>query len=208
MKKWKCNVCGYIHTGDEPPDKCPVCGADRSEFVEIEETIGSEKTHEPTEGAPKAVSESSGSSGVYDFAIAQILKHHLHPVSVHIPNGVIPVSVLFVFLAVIFNFSNLMQAAVFNLVVVVLTIPVVIFSGYVEWKNKYGGKMTPYFMIKIICAIIITFAAVILVVWYMLNPDVNNSSSSSRWLYLFINVIMVSAATVAGFIGGKLVFKE
>ena len=35
MRKWKCTVCGYIHTGDEPPEICPVCGADRSKFIEI-----------------------------------------------------------------------------------------------------------------------------------------------------------------------------
>jgi rubrerythrin len=23
--KWKCNVCGYIHEGTEPPQKCPSC---------------------------------------------------------------------------------------------------------------------------------------------------------------------------------------
>jgi len=22
MKKWVCSVCGYVHTGDEPPEKC------------------------------------------------------------------------------------------------------------------------------------------------------------------------------------------
>ena len=25
MKKWKCKVCGYIHQGDTPPEKCPIC---------------------------------------------------------------------------------------------------------------------------------------------------------------------------------------
>ena len=35
MKKWRCTVCGYIHNGDEPPEKCPVCGADKSLFEEI-----------------------------------------------------------------------------------------------------------------------------------------------------------------------------
>ncbi|MFH1510146.1 MAG: rubrerythrin family protein, partial [Candidatus Woesearchaeota archaeon] len=24
--KWKCSKCGYIHTGKEPPAKCPSCG--------------------------------------------------------------------------------------------------------------------------------------------------------------------------------------
>ncbi len=34
MKKWKCGVCGYIHTGNEAPDACPVCYAPKSKFLE------------------------------------------------------------------------------------------------------------------------------------------------------------------------------
>jgi thiamine pyrophosphate-dependent acetolactate synthase large subunit-like protein/rubredoxin len=29
---WKCNVCGYVHEGDEPPATCPVCGVPASGF--------------------------------------------------------------------------------------------------------------------------------------------------------------------------------
>lgn len=36
-KKFKCTVCGYIHTGTTAPDKCPVCGAPASAFVEFVE---------------------------------------------------------------------------------------------------------------------------------------------------------------------------
>lgn len=25
MKKWRCTTCGHIHTGDTPPEQCPVC---------------------------------------------------------------------------------------------------------------------------------------------------------------------------------------
>lgn len=35
--KWKCTVCGYIHEGDAPPEKCPICGADSTFFVRLEE---------------------------------------------------------------------------------------------------------------------------------------------------------------------------
>lgn len=35
--KWRCLICGYIHEGDKPPEKCPVCGADSSKFVRVEE---------------------------------------------------------------------------------------------------------------------------------------------------------------------------
>ncbi|MDH3974550.1 MAG: NADH peroxidase [Deltaproteobacteria bacterium] len=34
MKKWVCTICGYIHEGDTPPDKCPQCGAGANKFEE------------------------------------------------------------------------------------------------------------------------------------------------------------------------------
>ncbi|MDR2658423.1 MAG: NADH peroxidase [Spirochaetaceae bacterium] len=34
MKKWICMVCGYVHTGDKPPEFCPTCKAPASKFKE------------------------------------------------------------------------------------------------------------------------------------------------------------------------------
>ena len=34
MKKWVCPVCGYVHEGDVPPEKCPQCGVPGSKFTE------------------------------------------------------------------------------------------------------------------------------------------------------------------------------
>src|SRR5512137_290813 len=47
-KAWVCGVCGYVHEGDAPPDKCPVCGVDADLFSE----------RAPVE-APGAVSDGS-----------------------------------------------------------------------------------------------------------------------------------------------------
>ena len=30
-----CPICGYTYMGDDPPDKCPVCGAPKSMFVKF-----------------------------------------------------------------------------------------------------------------------------------------------------------------------------
>lgn len=35
VTKWKCQVCGYIHEGPEPPDECPVCGAPKERFEPV-----------------------------------------------------------------------------------------------------------------------------------------------------------------------------
>lgn len=31
--KYVCQVCGYVHEGDEPPEKCPQCNAPASKFT-------------------------------------------------------------------------------------------------------------------------------------------------------------------------------
>lgn len=30
--KWVCEVCGYVHTGETPPEKCPLCGVPKERF--------------------------------------------------------------------------------------------------------------------------------------------------------------------------------
>ena len=37
MKKYVCPVCGYVHEGDTPPEKCPLCGVAGEKFLVQEE---------------------------------------------------------------------------------------------------------------------------------------------------------------------------
>ena len=39
MKKWVCPVCGYVHEGDTPPEKCPVCKVPAEKFIKQEEEM-------------------------------------------------------------------------------------------------------------------------------------------------------------------------
>ena len=34
--KWVCPICGYVHEGPEPPEKCPVCKVPGSKFIKQE----------------------------------------------------------------------------------------------------------------------------------------------------------------------------
>ena len=126
----------------------------------------------------------------------------------HIPNGVLPVSVIFIVLAAVFNFSGLSLAAYYNLIFVVLSIPLVLFSGYIEWQKKYGGNYTTLFVTKMICGAVVSVSAIILVIWLYVDPNAATASSSQRWLFLMVNFVMLAAAATAGYFGGRLVFKD
>ena len=37
MAKWICPVCGYVHEGEEAPEKCPICKVPGSKFTKVED---------------------------------------------------------------------------------------------------------------------------------------------------------------------------
>ena len=204
MKKWKCTVCGYIYEGGEPPEFCPVCGADRTKFIEI--TEGAEKIFEKPWEIPQAKKPGTGFRA-HNLAVAWMTRLHAHPISVHIPNGVLPVAVLFLFLASFFQIPTLGLAAFYNLIVVVLAMPLVFFSGYIDWKTRFGGHLNSLFIGKMACGIFIFVLGLVLVVWRMVNPTVANADSGRRMIFLLLHLFILAAAGLAGYLGGKLVFK-
>ena len=195
MKQWKCTVCGYVHTGPEPPEKCPVCGADRSMFVEIT----------ASEAAPEKQDVPAKSPEI-SFITGLIHKLHAHPITVHIPNGVLPVTVLFLAIAILFKSGSFDVAAFYNLTVVLLAMPVVLFTGFVEWSTRYQGLRSLLFITKISCGIVVFISAIVLFAWRAIDPNV--SIGPDRFLFFLLHIIMLAAAAIAGHLGGKLVFKD
>ena len=197
MKKWECTVCGYIHVGEEPPEECPVCGADSTKFKEVLETMTAElETEVPAEK----------DAGLFGKLVTLMLENHLHPISVHTPNGIVPAAVLFLFLAMALKMSSFEVPAFYNNVFVLLAMPVVLFSGIIEWQKHYKGAKTSVFLTKITCGIVVLISLIVLVGWRMVNPDVAGPESSVRWIYFLLHLIALGAVGLAGNLGGTLVF--
>ena len=58
MAKWVCSVCGYVHEGDEAPEKCPQCKVPANKFNKQEEntlTWAAEHVVGVAEGAPEDI---------------------------------------------------------------------------------------------------------------------------------------------------------
>ena len=220
MKAWKCLICNYVHKGEFPPEKCPVCGADKSKFVEIEipDEPGKEapSVSEPGLTAPGGTvsdpppepktEQAPGPESVYRKVTQLMIKHHAHPILVHTPNGVLPLAAVLFILAWLFDATLPANAAAINLGFVVLSLPLVIYTGILEWQRKYRQADTLLFRIKILAATLTCASCLISLIWYLVNPAV--LSTPLAWVFVLINLIMLGSAGVAGHIGGKLVFKD
>ena len=55
--KWVCSVCGYVHEGPEPPEKCPVCKAPAEKFLKQDEEMSWAAEHVVgvAKGAPEDI---------------------------------------------------------------------------------------------------------------------------------------------------------
>ncbi len=205
MKKWECTICGYIHEGEEPPEECPICSADASMFVEVTE----ETEVKTEEAAPESVKEpetASSENTPLETISRLIVRHHLHPITVHGPNGIIPMTVLFLAMAFFLGLSHFEAAAFFSLTFVLLSMPGVLFSGYIMWKKRYNSAMTSFFKIKIGAGLVTLMALAILVIWRLAQPEIVVPGTSGRWLYFLLHLVLLGAVGTAGHMGGKLVF--
>lgn len=146
--------------------------------------------------------------GFSGMILRMIVKHHLHPISVHVPNGMLPFTVIFILLATIFDMDILYKTAFINLAAIVLSLPLVLFTGLVEWKIKYGGKLTKIFKQKIMAASAVTVLTIVLLIWCLMYQMDSDAPSIIRYAYAATALVLLIPATIAGNIGGKLVFKE
>ncbi|MFO8032574.1 MAG: hypothetical protein R6U22_08525 [Desulfohalobiaceae bacterium] len=210
MKNWKCTVCGYLHAGNKPLSQCPVCKADEDKFVPAPEG-------EKTEGQGPFADFGPGELQPIEIPVlgtrfrglfALLIRRHMHPIAAHVPNGVLPLSVLFILLSVFFGWQGLGQAALYNMLFVLLALPFVLFSGYLEWRLKYGGHWTWLFRFKIGSSLCTLGLALFLTIWLALNPDLLITSGPGRTVFVLLSLVMLGAVGMAGYLGGKLVFKD
>jgi len=204
MKKWECTVCGYVHEGEEPPDECPVCSADKSLFVEITNTESAEE--QAVAEAPQPVGTNTALARLYRLASELINRYHLHPIAVHTPNGIVPMAFVFLLITAVFGFPLFETAALYSLVFVFINMPLVLFTGYEMWQQRYQGALTSLFKIKLAASAVTLLALLILISWRLAVPDIVSTPSPGRWLYLAIALLLLLAVGTAGHMGGKLVF--
>jgi uncharacterized membrane protein YhaH (DUF805 family) len=114
--------------------------------------------------------------------------------------------VIFLGISVYFNIVSLETAAYYNLIFVLLMLPVVLLTGYIEWQKRYKGIKTAIFITKILCSLVVLGTTNVLVFWRLIDPGVASETSPSRMIYFSIAAAMLGAVALAGHLGGKLVF--
>ncbi|NTV01317.1 MAG: hypothetical protein HGB04_00835 [Chlorobiaceae bacterium] len=128
----------------------------------------------------------------------------LHAISAHFSNGLIPVAVLYLLLALPAADPFFERTVLHLLVIVLLAVPVSFVSGILDWKKKYNGAKAPVFMMKIRLAVTLCILAVCAVSIRLACPGALSGEGLLHWAYLLIILAMLPVVVLLGHYGGKL----
>ncbi|HCD35602.1 hypothetical protein EKD00_06810 [Chlorobium phaeovibrioides] len=128
----------------------------------------------------------------------------LHAIAAHFSNGLIPVAVLYLLLAIPGGNVFFEHTVKHIIIITLLAIPVSFASGIHDWKTKYRGAKAPVFMKKIRLSIILFVLCFAGVGLRLALPDVMAEAGILRWLYIGILLSMLPVVTLLGHYGGKL----
>ncbi|NTU58337.1 MAG: hypothetical protein HGB00_05380 [Chlorobiaceae bacterium] len=128
----------------------------------------------------------------------------LHAVAAHFSNGLIPVAVLYLLLALTSRDLFFEHTVEHLLVIVLLGIPVSFLTGIREWKKKYKGAKAPVFTKKIrLSALLFALCLISLSIRISL-PEVMYGTGILFWIYNASLFAMLPVVVLLGHHGGKL----
>lgn len=178
-KRWQCTVCGYIHVGNEPPESCPVCGADKSKFIAL-------------------AAEDSG------FFRELVAAFKLHPVLAHFPGGLMPTAVLFLLVYMITKQPGLEAASYWLVMVLTIVVPFSLVTGIRDWHKYFGKQRAPVFYKKFTLALTLLTLGVVAIALRYDQPGLLTTDSWHRWLYLLCLAGMLTSISLLGHYGSLL----
>ena len=153
--------------------------------------------------APDTVPKPKGGLAAF---LDELRDHPIHPLVVHIPNGVLPLAILLAALGDLLGRGAFIAAGWFNLIFVAVMMPVVLAAGYLDWTRRYRGAMTRVFRRKIISGIIATIITWLIAPLPWAWPALADPAASARWLFPLLMAISMAPIVYASWLGAKLVF--
>ena len=127
-----------------------------------------------------------------------------HAVAAHFSNGLVPVSVGFLLLALFFRDTFYEHTVMHLNIVVLLAIPCSFCSGVYLWRTRFKGVQTPVFRRKLRLSVLLMVLATTVVAIRALRPDVAIRHDFISWCYFGFIAAMLPTVTLLGHYGARL----
>lgn len=131
---------------------------------------------------------------------ALFYKLHAHPASVHYPIALCAVASFLHAVSLLCDCPTTRTVALWNLVIGLVSSPVPIVSGFVDWVYQFEGRPTTLFMAKIVLSVVLlVIGAVVLSLHFL-------AGGQPAVLYHLLMLSFAPLVMLLGFFGGRITF--
>jgi uncharacterized membrane protein len=132
---------------------------------------------------------------------------YAHPMFVHFPQALFPVAFASFLLYLATGVSDFEVGAFVAAGFGTVASPITALTGFIDWKVRYKGYMTPVFRNKIIGSFVLMSLSIPAILLRLYAPESTVLPlSGTGWLYAALLAACAADCVVLGKIGGKLVF--
>jgi uncharacterized membrane protein len=132
---------------------------------------------------------------------------YYHPIFVHFPQALFPVSFLSFVIYIATGAREFEVGSFIAALFGTVFTPMASFTGFLDWKIRYKGYMTPVFRIKIISAFLLFGFAIPAILLRTFMPEGNFLPlAGPGWIYGTLLAACTLTNVILGHYGGKLVF--
>ena len=138
---------------------------------------------------------------MFDFIYEMLQKfgytHPLHPTLTHLPIGLVLAAFVFGLIAIVFRKPALFSTARHCITFALITVPLAVLLGLMDWQHFYNGDPNPLIIAKIILGFVLMalFSYAILL---GRQGEVNTRK------FLVISMLCFVVTCLIGFLGGEL----
>jgi predicted heme/steroid binding protein/uncharacterized membrane protein len=125
---------------------------------------------------------------------------HSHPASVHFPIALCVVASALHLISLLTDCTTCETVAYWNLVLGLLSSPLPVFSGFVDWIYQFGGRPTRLFLAKIVLSVVFVVAGGLILVLHHLGGD------DPGIVYHILYLSFAPQVLALGMIGGRITF--
>ncbi len=132
---------------------------------------------------------------------------HVHSMAIHFTNGLFPIAILFMFLALTFDKDSFRQTYFYLMLIATITSPISYATGLFEWKRKHQKAMVPIFMEKIRFGVGVFIIGGLCTLWNFLSPGVLADIDILTVPFVLLNLLMLPLLLYLGHLGGIIVYE-
>jgi len=132
---------------------------------------------------------------------------HFHSLLIHFTNGLYPVAVFFMLLALITGKESFRLTYFYIITLATVSVPFSYLTGILHWRKKFQSMMIQIFYSKLRYGMLVFLLGASATIWNFFSPDILAKGNLLTVLFVIINLAIVPPLVYLGHLGGIIVYE-